>query len=89
MVYDCTEPRTYENIRGWVDSINQKAEKGVPKLIVCNKIDLQEDRQITKQQGEELAKQYGLHYHETSAKNNIGISECMNDIFQQTVEYKY
>ena len=46
MAYDTTDPKSFENIKNWVDSINQHAESGVPKILVGNKIDLEDDRQI-------------------------------------------
>ena len=39
--------------------------------------------------GEDLASKFGLNYFETSAKMNMGIKECMNDIFEQTISYKF
>ena len=30
-----------------------------------------------------------LHYYETSAKNNINITECMEDIFEQSISQKF
>ena len=46
MAFDTTDQRSFDNIKNWVDSINAHAEKGVPKILVGNKIDLEDDRQI-------------------------------------------
>ena len=89
MAFDTTDPKSFDNIKNWVDSINQHAEKGVPKILVGNKIDLEDDRQITKEQGEDLGTKFNLNFFETSAKKNIGIAECMNNIFEQTINFKF
>ena len=49
MAFDTTDTKSFDNIKNWVDSINQHAEKGVPKILVGNKIDLEDDRIITKE----------------------------------------
>ena len=82
MAFDTTDSKSFGNIKNWVDSINQHAEKGVPKILVGNKIDLEDDREISKTQGEDYGEKFGLNYFETSAKANIGIKECMDDIFE-------
>ena len=64
---------------------NTDSNKKINQVIVGNKIDLQNERQITKEEGEKMAVAYSLKYFETSAKENIGINEFMlsiiNDIF--------
>jgi putative ribosome biogenesis GTPase RsgA len=42
-------------------------------MIVCNKIDLTDDREVTTEEGQSMAKQYNLKYFETSAKTGEGI----------------
>ena len=51
-----------------MESINTHADKNAARVLVGNKIDLVDDRQVTKQEAEVLAKQYGINFHETSAK---------------------
>ena len=47
MAFDTTDSKTFDNIQNWVDSINTHAAKGVPKVLVGNKCDLEEDRQVS------------------------------------------
>ena len=39
--------------------------------------------------GKEFANHYKLSFHETSAKCNIGIEECMEDIINKTIKHKF
>ena len=73
MAFDTTDSKTFDNIGNWVDSINTHATSGVPKVLVGNKIDLEEDRQVTEQQGRDLANKFDLNFYMTSAKQNLGI----------------
>ena len=59
------------------------------KILVGNKVDLAEYRAVNKEQAELLALNHNLHYYETSAKQNINISECMEDIFEQSIQQKF
>ena len=47
-----------------------------------NKIDLVENRSVSKEQGELLAKQYGIGFYETSAKQNLGLMEAFEDVIE-------
>ena len=76
-------------MRSWVESINTHADKNAARILVGNKIDLVDDREVTKQEAELLAKQYGINFHETSAKANIGLTETFEDIFEQSYKNKF
>lgn len=61
--------------------INQTQPENMCKLIVGNKSDIPEsERQISYQEGQQLAKQYGVKFIESSAKDNTNISEIFNTI---------
>lgn len=53
-----------------------------PIVLVANKIDLANEREVSRKEGEELAKQYEMPFFETSAKNKINVDE----IFYQAVK---
>jgi GTPase SAR1 family protein len=42
---------------------------------VGNKCDLEQKRQVSTDQGKEMAKQYGVQFFETSAKDQLNIDE--------------
>jgi len=56
------------------------AKENVIRLLVGNKCDLEEKRQVSTEQGKELAKQFGkIMFFETSAKNSINIDGLFNN----------
>ena len=85
IAYDITEQRSFENVTTWIDSITQHAGDNVAKILVGNKVDLEENRAVKKENAELLALNNNLHYYETSARNNMNIKECMEDIFEQSI----
>ena len=84
IAYDITNKDSFDNVTTWIDSITQHAGDNVAKILVGNKVDI-EDRAVQKEQAELLAMNNNLHYYETSAKNNFNITECMEDIFEQSI----
>ena len=87
--FDLTEKPSFNNVRNWVESLNTHADKNAARVLVGNKIDLVDDRQVTQQEAQALADQYGIHYHETSAKANQGLTEVFEDIFEQSYANKF
>ena len=48
--------------------------KMMPKILIGNKADLESEREVSKEEGEQLAKLLECKYYETSAKT--GWTEC-------------
>jgi small GTP-binding protein len=55
VVYDVTRPETLESAKGWIKDLKEKAGSDVVMLLVGNKIDLVELREVRKEDGIELA----------------------------------
>lgn len=56
------------------------AKEGVLRFLVGNKCDLEHKRVVSYEQGKELAKQYGIPFLETSAKDTVNIDELFLSI---------
>jgi len=69
MVYDITDNETFDHIKNWMNDIDKFAKEGVLKILVGNKCDLSEKRQVSFQKGKELAESYNIPFFETSAKS--------------------
>ena len=67
IIYDISSKKSFENLTEWINYLNS-IEK-MPMIICGNKIDL-DDRQVTKEEGEEFAKKNNLVFFEVSAKTN-------------------
>ena len=80
LVYDCTDEQSFNNIRNWMKQIDTHAAKGVAKVLVGNKSDMEDDRAVTKEQGQQLADEFGVPFFETSAKAGVNIQELFFSI---------
>ena len=86
LMYDISDKDSFNNIENWMETINENSGSKMSIVLIATKCDLKEDRKITKEEGEELAKKFGLHFYETSSKNNINIKEAFYDIANQVIE---
>ena len=83
LIYDVTSRRTFESIRNWVSQIREEATEKVTIYLVANKIDMDEDRKVKKEEGEKLAKELGLPFMETSAKSGINVDKIFEDLIER------
>ena len=68
IVFDITNRKTFESIPKWIELI-KSIEKNNILVLIGNKEDLKEKREVEKKEGEDLAKENEMHYYELSAKN--------------------
>ena len=75
LVYDVTDRRSFESIRNWISQIQQHADVHVNKILVGNKCDMLDEKVVSTEEGEKLAKEFNMPFWECSAKNNINVEE--------------
>ena len=76
IVYDITNKFSFDSVDKWVQDLNSYGDKNITLLLVGNKSDLEEKRQITKENGEEKAKSFNLGFIETSACSGDNIDQA-------------
>ena len=83
-VFDLTNRESFEHVEKWLEEINKYAKENVMRFLIGNKSDLVNERQVSYEEVRALANKLNIYYVETSAKNNVNIS----DFFQiATKEY--
>jgi len=74
LVYDVTDRNSFTSIRNWVAQIQMHADVNVNKILIGNKCDVPADqRAISFEEGQNLAKEYNIHFFETSAKQDLNV----------------
>ena len=74
-VFDLSERESFEHVEKWLEEINKYAKENVMRFLIGNKSDLVDKRQVTYEEVRALANRLNIYYVETSAKNNINISD--------------
>jgi len=76
IVFDVTKRSTFEDVETFAQLIFRVKEATfVPMIIVGNKCDLEDERQVTSKEARDLAAVLNASYIETSAKKCVGIQE--------------
>jgi Ras-related protein Rab-6A len=82
VVYDITSQKSFQQTRKWVDDVRGERGNDVIIVLVGNKTDLNDKREVTAQQGEEEAKKHNLMFVETSAKVGHNVKTLFKRIAQ-------
>ena len=69
-----------------MNDIDKFAKEGVFKILVGNKCDLIDKRQVSKERGKQLADSFGIPFIETSAKSNENIEKLFVDSTRAFIE---
>jgi small GTP-binding protein len=89
LVYDITQNNTFEQISYWINEINNKIDKNkIGIILIGNKIDINEKRQVTIEQAQKIAECFNIPYIETSASKGENIDECFNLLIEEILKKK-
>ena len=81
VVYDITKRESFENVQSWIQDCRNQSPKTIIMILVGNKNDLENERDVSFDEGEQFAKNNNMMFYETSAKTGKNV----NEIFENTV----
>ncbi|XP_068439716.1 ras-related protein Rab-26 [Clinocottus analis] len=73
LLYDVSNKASFDNIRAWLTEIHEYAQQDVVVMLLGNKVDSTHDRMVKREEGEKLAKEFGVPFMETSAKSGLNV----------------
>ena len=97
IVFDVTSEESFQNVKRWLAELDSVAAHGVQQglagkdarhtqiLLVANKTDLVRNRVVESHRIASFAEDLGLPFIESSAKQNIGVTEAFNRIAEAFV----
>ena len=86
VVYDITQKKTFENIEKWINDLKAAGDPKITIILIGNKNDLDDKRQVSKDQGEEKARSFGCAFLETSAYSGDNIDKAFNLMVKEIYE---
>ena len=90
VVYDITKVDSFDNLKFWINSIKQNMENKniiIPVIIIGNKVDMEDMREISNENAENFAKENNYKYFETSAKTGEGIDNAVRELVNQVLNH--
>ncbi|KAK0066336.1 ras-related protein RabC [Biomphalaria pfeifferi] len=84
IVFDVCDLTSFERVPYWIDEASRYGDPSCIKLLVGNKTDKVNDRQVTSALAQSLADQFGMQYIETSAKEAQNV-QAVFDVMADTI----
>jgi GTPase KRas len=89
LVYSITSRQSFEEIMTFQQQILRVKDRDYfPIIIVGNKCDLEGERQVSKQEGEALARSFQCSFIETSAKARINVDTAFYNLVREIRRYE-
>lgn len=84
LAYAITSRSSFEELQSFHDQILRvKDVDRIPMVLVGNKSDLEEHRQVTTQEGGDLARTWGIPFFESSAYTRSNVDECFAELTRE------
>ncbi|XP_012504323.1 PREDICTED: ras-related protein Rab-17 [Propithecus coquereli] len=87
LVYDVAKKDSFHKAQQWLRDLEKEFRPGeVVVMLVGNKTDLSEEREVTFEEGKEFAESKGLLFMETSAKLNHQVTEVFSAVARELLQ---
>merc|ERR1711974_63821 len=84
LIYSITSRPSFEQISVFKDQVLRVKDKDrIPMMLVGNKCDLEEKREVSTQEGQDLARAFGASFKEASAKTRVNVEEAFYDLVRK------
>ncbi len=82
LVYDVTNRASFENCNNFISIIEEMCKKDILVMLLGNKCDLENYREVTEEEGSKFSKLHGFLFYEISCKENINVFQSFSKLFE-------
>ena len=82
IVFDLSSKNTFQNVEKWYNEIKKTSDPNINLILIGNKSDLKDKRQISTEEGENKAKEMNVAYLETSALNCDNVDKAFDALIE-------
>ena len=86
VVYDISRKTTYDNIDKWIGELKTNGSEDVLIMLVGNKSDLEEKREVNTEEVEKKAQEQKLAFCETSALNGKNVEYAFENLINEILK---
>ena len=87
LVFDITNKESFDLLETWMNELKENNKVDISKVLIGNKSDLAEDREVQREEAEKFAESINCKYFEGSAKSGENIKEALDEIAKLTYFY--
>ena len=88
LLFDVTKKSSFMACKNYLEEVRINSDKKCVIYLVGNKIDLANEREITKEEAENFAKKENIKYIETSAVKNMKVNEAFTSLLNSIYQVK-
>lgn len=86
MIYDVTSSESFDHVEEWLSEVDRYANENTSKLLVGNKADLVEEKQVSEEMAQSFADKLGISFLETSAKTATNVDAAFLTMAQELIK---
>ncbi|KAI3795745.1 hypothetical protein L1987_38402 [Smallanthus sonchifolius] len=83
LVYDISRRQTFQSIGRWLNELHTHSDMNVVSILVGNKSDLKDAREVSTEEGKLLAESEGLFFMETSALDSSNVTAAFETVVKE------
>ncbi|WCJ28144.1 hypothetical protein M5689_009852 [Euphorbia peplus] len=83
LVYDVSRRQTFESVGKWLNELHTHSDMNVVTILIGNKSDLKDAREVPATEGKALAEAQGLFFMETSALDSSNVSLAFQTVVKE------
>ncbi len=86
IVFDLTRINTFHSVDTWYKELTENAGERIPIVLLGNKVDVEEGREVSAEQCSLLAKKLGCEYFDTSAKTGKNVDQAFLTLLKKIIQ---
>ncbi|XP_056877926.1 EF-hand calcium-binding domain-containing protein 4B isoform X2 [Takifugu flavidus] len=86
VMYDVTVEESFRAVKPWLANVQEAAGEGIPILLLGNKMDMDESRQVPVKEAEKLAQENRVMFSEVSAYTSRNVTESLTHLARVLME---
>jgi len=88
MVYDVTSQESFDHVEEWLSEVDRYANENTSKLLIGNKADLIDEKQVQEEVAQRFADKLGIPFLETSAKAATNVEAAFLTMAKELIKTK-
>jgi len=87
LVYDISSPESFHKVEDWLNELETySTNHHLKKILVANKVDKEEERRVSKEEGLKCARKYQMMFIEASAKTKEGVQVAFEELVEKIIQ---